>query len=53
VSKPPDTQGTARGRAWMLLHSERFATRSEAMSRERHLKRDRKFRKQMAQQLKK
>jgi putative endonuclease len=38
-----------RGRAWVLLHVERFATRREAMSREWHLKRDRKFRKQIAQ----
>jgi putative endonuclease len=33
----------------MLLHSEQFATRSEAMSREWHLKRDRVFRKRLAQ----
>jgi len=44
---------TTRGHVWMLLHSERFATRSEAMSREWYLKRDRKFRKHMAQRLKK
>jgi putative endonuclease len=44
---------TTRGRAWVLLHSEWFATKSEAMSREWHLKRDRKFRKQIALQLKK
>ena len=42
---------TTRGRVWVLLHSERFATRREAMSREWHLKRDRKFRKQLAQML--
>lgn len=42
---------TTRGRVWVLLHSERFATRREAMSREWHLKRDRKFRKQLAQTL--
>ncbi|RTL48933.1 MAG: GIY-YIG nuclease family protein [Bradyrhizobiaceae bacterium] len=36
-----------RGRAWVLLHSERFTTRNEAMSREWHLKRDRAFRKQL------
>ena len=39
---------TTRGRIWVLLHSERFASRSEAMSREWHLKRDRKFRKALA-----
>ncbi len=39
---------STRGRAWVLLHSETFATRREAMSREWHLKRDRKFRKQLA-----
>ena len=44
---------TTRGRAWVLLHSERFATRREAMSREWHLKRDRKFRKTLALKIKK
>jgi putative endonuclease len=39
---------STRGRTWVLLHSEPFATRSEAMSREWHLKRDRKFRKELA-----
>ncbi|HEY4981936.1 MAG TPA: GIY-YIG nuclease family protein [Pseudolabrys sp.] len=43
---------TTRGRVWMLLHSEWFPTRREAMSREWHLKRDRKFRKMLAQTLK-
>jgi putative endonuclease len=43
---------TTRGRAWVLLHSEWFSTRREAMSREWHLKRDRKFRKKLAQRLK-
>jgi putative endonuclease len=42
---------STRGRSWMLLHTEPFATRREAMSREWHLKRDRKFRKELAQQL--
>jgi putative endonuclease len=42
---------TTRGRIWVLLHSERFATRREAMSREWYLKRDRAFRKQLAQAL--
>lgn len=36
---------STRGRAWVLLHAERFDTRSQAMSREWHLKRDRAFRK--------
>lgn len=36
---------TTRGRVWSLLHAEEFATREDAMSREWHLKRDRKFRK--------
>jgi putative endonuclease len=39
---------TTRGRAWVLLHTEEFETRQEAMSREWHLKRDRKFRKALA-----
>jgi putative endonuclease len=42
---------TTRGRIWVLLHQERFATRREAMSREWHLKRDRAFRKQLAKAL--
>jgi putative endonuclease len=36
---------STRGRVWSLLHSESFETREAAMSREWHLKRDRKFRK--------
>jgi putative endonuclease len=43
---------STRGRAWVLLHSEWFATRREAMSREWYLKRDRKFRKKLAATLK-
>jgi len=39
---------STRGRVWVLLHSEWFATRREAMSREWQLKRDRKFRKKLA-----
>ena len=35
---------TTRGRVWMLAHSEAHQTREAAMSREWHLKRDRKFR---------
>jgi putative endonuclease len=38
---------TTRGRVWILLHTESFKTRNEAMSREWHLKRDRVFRKQL------
>ena len=37
-----------RGRAWVLLHTEKFRTRRQAMSREWYLKRDRKFRKALA-----
>jgi putative endonuclease len=36
---------STRGRPWVLLYSEEFATRREAMSREWHLKRHRAFRK--------
>lgn len=39
---------STRGRAWVLLYSERYATRNEAMSREVSLKRDRKFRAALA-----
>ena len=39
---------STRGRVWVLLHLERYATRRAAMSREWHLKRDRKFRKKLA-----
>ncbi len=42
---------TTRGRTWVLLYAERFATRSEAMSREWHLKRDRAFRKRLTEWL--
>ncbi len=34
-----------RGRVWALLYAERFDFRHEAMSREWHIKRDRKLRK--------
>ncbi len=33
-----------RGREWTLLYAERYQNRGEAMSREWHLKRDRRFR---------
>jgi putative endonuclease len=39
---------STRGRAWVLLHTEKFRTRRQAMSREWYLKRDRKFRKTLA-----
>jgi putative endonuclease len=42
---------TTRGRAWVLLHIERLRTRRQAMSREWHLKRDRKFRKALASKI--
>jgi putative endonuclease len=40
---------STRGREWILLYAERYQTREEAMSREWHLKRDRRLRKQMSQ----
>ncbi|MBT4739913.1 MAG: GIY-YIG nuclease family protein [Rhodospirillaceae bacterium] len=40
---------STRGRMWSLLYAERHGTRSDAMSREWHLKRDRKFRKTLSQ----
>ena len=42
---------TTRGRVWVLLHSEKFRTRRQAMSREWYLKRDRKFRKLLTQRV--
>ena len=41
---------STRGRDWRLLYAERFKNRGEAMSREWYLKRDRRFRKQVADQ---
>jgi putative endonuclease len=35
---------STRGRVWEILYAERYPTRMDAMSREWHLKRDRKFR---------
>ncbi len=35
---------STRGRKWILLYSERCKTKRDAMSREWHVKRDRKFR---------
>ena len=43
---------STRGRVWVLLYSEKCASRRHAMSREWHLKRDRAFRKKLAQELK-
>ncbi len=40
---------STRGRVWVLLYAERYPTRREAMSREWHLKRDRRFRQRLAQ----
>jgi putative endonuclease len=42
---------STRGRTWVLLYSEQCASRRHAMSREWHLKRDRAFRKKLAQDL--
>jgi putative endonuclease len=42
---------TTHGRVWVLLYSEKCASRRHAMSREWHLKRDRGFRKKLAQSL--
>jgi putative endonuclease len=39
---------STRGRTWVLLYSERCASRRHAMCREWHLKRDRVFRRQLA-----
>lgn len=41
---------STRGRDWELLYAERFKNRGEAMSREWHLKRDRRFRKRVTDQ---
>jgi putative endonuclease len=42
---------STRGRVWVLLYAERYATRREAMSREVSLKRDRAFRAALARTL--
>ena len=39
---------STRGRVWVLLYAEKYRNRGDAMSREWHLKRDRKFRRQLA-----
>jgi putative endonuclease len=41
---------STRGRRWSLLYAECYETRGEAMSREWHLKRDRRFRRELGQQ---
>jgi putative endonuclease len=41
---------STRGREWQLLYAERYKNRGEAMSREWYLKRDRRFRKRLADQ---
>ena len=38
---------STRGHTWVLLYAERYQTRGPAMSREWHLKRDRRFRKSL------
>jgi putative endonuclease len=38
---------STRGRSWVLLYAERYANRHDAMSREWHLKRDRRLRKSL------
>jgi putative endonuclease len=40
---------STRGRVWVLVHLEELPSRREAMSREWHLKRDRAFRKRLAE----
>lgn len=42
---------STRGRTWVLLHSERHTSRSEAMRHEWYLKRDRLLRKRLAAQI--
>ena len=42
---------STKGRAWILLYAERYATRGEAMSREWHLTRARALRKALAKAL--
>lgn len=43
---------STRGRIWVLVYAERYGTREEAMSREWHLKRERRFRKALSDSLK-
>jgi len=39
---------STKGRQWTLLNAERWPTKNDAMSREWHLKRDRRFRRMLA-----
>ena len=39
---------STRGRVWCLIYAERLPSRNDAMSREWHLKRDRRLRRQLA-----
>ncbi|HTT97074.1 MAG TPA: GIY-YIG nuclease family protein [Rhizomicrobium sp.] len=38
---------STRGQCWSLVYAEKYKTRSEAMSREWHLKRDKAFRRDL------
>ena len=40
---------STRGRLWVLLYAERYASRGEAMSREWRLKRERAFRRSLTE----
>lgn len=42
---------STKGRTWTLLYAERHQSRTDAMSREWHLKRDRRFRKLISENL--
>ena len=42
---------STRGRQWKILYAERFSERRKAMSREWHLKRDRKLRRELLKNL--
>ena len=42
---------STRGRQWCIIYSEKFRNKSDAMSREWHLKRDRAFRKKLLAEL--
>lgn len=42
---------STRGRQWRMVHSEKFRNKSDAMSREWYLKRDRAFRKKLLNQV--
>jgi putative endonuclease len=41
---------STRGRLWVVLYAEWYASREQAMSREWHLKRDRTFRRRLIQE---